>query len=104
MSAPTKSAAGGVVEVLDALDFDARTNYDLACAREARDGATKEDVDGKRIALRIWESLGEARATVEAMAEALAECMELLPDRGLPGIAKDKARQQLAAYHGSSQE
>lgn len=38
-------------------ELDARTLYDLACAREARADATKEDVDAKAIALRNWNAV-----------------------------------------------
>lgn len=34
----------------------------------------------------------QAEAHIKRLAESLRECMAFLPDRGLPGIAKDKAR------------
>lgn len=38
-------------------ELDARTLYDLACARESRADATREDVTAKEIALRNWSAV-----------------------------------------------
>lgn len=67
---PTNNAKG-LEEVLDSLDHDARTLYDIASLRTERTDATREDVEAKAIALRHFQELAALRSHGAAIAELI---------------------------------
>lgn len=61
MSAPIDVLAG---------ERDARTIYDIACIREERRGASREDVEFKAIALRNYQFCAAVAELIEAAKRA----------------------------------
>lgn len=63
----------GPVDVL-AGERDARTIYDIACIREEKHGASREDVEFKAIALRNYQFCAAVAELIEALSLYTAVC------------------------------